>query len=102
MSNANNTRTASKVGIHAPNGIHGWGIEFNAEPENRLDGDGREFVWACNRELVAKNPDWHHHTGWDSMGRGYQFYEYMGLNPDVHVPVMAKEIAAIIGTSVRE
>lgn len=64
---------ANRLAIHAPNGIHGWGLEFESEDMSKIE----EFVVTCRKNL-SKDLGYFHQSGcmFDGKFAHYQFFEF--------------------------
>lgn len=70
--------------VRMPDGTHGWGIEYNHNPADRLDGDAKGFILAASQVLLHEYDtwrDWFWQNGNDTK-KGYQFFEYSGDDPE--------------------
>lgn len=88
---------STKIHIHKPDGLHGWGLEYNCEPEISINGEAAAFVRQCRTRL---KPHWFHQSGSETPDRGYQFFEFLGPNPESTVRKAAEDISAILGCTV--
>lgn len=85
----------SNVRIHAPDGLHSWGLEWNYQLSDS-HVPAMPFVLAV-RNLPGypqHSPGlWFHQCGSDHMCEGYQFFEYFGRDPQ-EVVLWAAQVVA--------
>lgn len=91
--------TYNTVKIHTPDGIHGWGIEYNHTPED-MNTSAEVFTATCCRRLLQPGSGWFWQSGSDRPNAGYQFFEYLGANPEDTVKTAAQDIANAIKADV--
>ena len=98
----------SNVRIHKPiPGLHSWGIEYNYEPKKRTSPaeDASAFVQAVNQLRNEFPGIWFHQSGatiesYETGYRGYQLFEYWGVNAEEDAKKMAGKVAALLSCQV--